>query len=382
MSVLCDSRPVIGLGSLSAHSKQPADCLQGHSGLSVFSYRLGEFHFGLFFTVSSYLDISEGVSVPDSLGRFHGFFWVGLSELGGVFFIGEFSVGNHGCSLLKEFSSSGHGVKAVSVSVGKDFDYVSIGGGTQKQGYSLVKVEDAPGVADSVADFGLRVSVFESACLKPHNASLLDKLACVKKYCLLVVVLIFPRAVLDPDVSDCATMSAGAEHTFDSGLPRSRESGFFISACVGKPGSVLAIQDPPGESGRPGYRQVFKYPALTCSEQAGQCPRTNFDSFLEDAMERYTGVSGSRLVKFPLAQGDCPACAGSHPAGHEWHCPVLSYLVSDFLAPGARLSIAQVGLVLDAVASFVAAMATDTPEGGADTAGGVDGDGVISEGVA
>ena len=67
---------------------------------------------------------------------------------------------------------------------------------------------------------------------------------------------------------------------------------------------------------------------------------------------------------------------------------MLSYLVSDFLAPGARLSIAQVGLVLDAVASFVAAMATDTPEGGAADGDGVDGDGVvdadgvISEGVA
>lgn len=101
-------------------------------------------------------------------------------------------------------------------------------------------------------------------------------------------------------------------------------------------------------------------------------------------MERYTGVSGSRLVKFPLTRGDCPACAGTHPAGHEWHCPVLSYLVSDFLAPGARLSIAQVGLVLDAVASFVTAMATDTPEGGgvATAEGVVDADGVISEGVA
>lgn len=174
----------------------------------------------------------------------------------------------------------------------------------------------------------------------------------------------------------------GAEHTVTSGLPRSRESGFFISTCVSKPGSVLAIQDPPGESGRPASLQVFKYPALTCSEQAGQRPRTNLTSFSEDAMERYTGVSGSRLVKFPLTRGDCPACAGSHPAGHEWHCPVLSYLVSDFLAPGARLSIAQVGLVLDAVASFVTAMATDTPTGDAADAGGVDADGVISEGVA
>ena len=63
---------------------------------------------------------------------------------------------------------------------------------------------------------------------------------------------------------------------------------------------------------------------------------------------------------------------------------MLSYLVSDFLAPGARLSIAQVGLVLDAVASFVTAMATDTPEGGgvATAEGVVDADGVISEGAA
>lgn len=176
----------------------------------------------------------------------------------------------------------------------------------------------------------------------------------------------------------------GAEHTFSSGLPLPRESGFFISTCVSKPGSVLAIQDPPGESGRPDLRQVFKYPALAHPEQARQRPRTNLSSFSEDAMERYTGVSGSRLVKFPLTRGDCPACAGTHPAGHEWHCPVLSYLVSDFLAPGARLSIAQVGLVLDAVASFVTAMATDTPEGGgvATAEGVVDADGVISEGAA
>ena len=198
--MLRNPRPVVGLGSLSAHSKQPTDCLPGHSGLPGFSDCLSEFQFGSFFTVSGYLDIAKGVSVPDSLGRFHGFFWVGFSKPGGVFFVGEFSVGNHGCSLLKEFGSNGHGVKAVSVSVGKDFDYVSIGGGTQKQGYSLVKVEDAPGVADSVADFGLRVSMFESACLKPHEASLLDKLACVKKselsniFC--VFILVFLLVVL------------------------------------------------------------------------------------------------------------------------------------------------------------------------------------------
>ena len=174
----------------------------------------------------------------------------------------------------------------------------------------------------------------------------------------------------------------GAEHTVTSGLPRSRESGFFISTCVSKPGSVLAIQDPPGESRRPASLQVVKYPALARPHKTPKSLSQNLTSFLEDAMERYTGVSGSRLVKFPLTRGDCPACAGTHPAGHEWHCPVLSYLVSDFLAPGARLSIAQVGLVLDAVASFVTAQAADTPTGGAADAGGVDGDGVISEGVA
>ena len=75
-------------------------------------------------------------------------------------------------------------MKAVSVPIGKDFDYASIGGRPQKQGYSLVKVEDAPGVADSVGDLGLCVSMFESTRLKPHEASLLDKLACVKKSCL------------------------------------------------------------------------------------------------------------------------------------------------------------------------------------------------------
>lgn len=172
---LGDSRPVVGLGSLSAHSEYPADCLPGHSRLSGFSYRLGEFGFGLFFTVSSYLDIPEGVGFPNSPRGFHNFGWVGLGKLCGIFFVSELGFSGHCCSLLKEFGSSGHGVKAVSVPIGKDFDYVSVGGRSEEKGYSFVEVEDAPSVADSVTDFCLCVSVFESACLKPHNASLLDK---------------------------------------------------------------------------------------------------------------------------------------------------------------------------------------------------------------
>lgn len=81
-------------------------------------------------------------------------------------------------------------------------------------------------------------------------------------------------------------LTAGAEHTIVSGLSLSRESGFFVSTWRAKPGSVLAIKDPPGEGGRPDLRQVFKYPALTCSEQASQCPRTNFVSCVGDAMKR------------------------------------------------------------------------------------------------
>lgn len=83
-----------------------------------------------------------------------------------------------------------------------------------------------------------------------------------------------------------AILGKGAEHTFSSGLPLPRESGFFISTWRAKPGSVLAIKDPYGESGRPDLRQVFKYPALAHPEQARQRPRTNLSSFLEDAMKR------------------------------------------------------------------------------------------------
>ena len=55
---------------------------------------------------------------------------------------------------------------------------------------------------------------------------------------------------------------AGAHNTIQSGLPLTRESGFFISAWRAKPGSVLAIQDPYGESGRPDFGQVVKCPAF------------------------------------------------------------------------------------------------------------------------
>ena len=89
-------------------------------------------------------------------------------------------------------------------------------------------------------------------------------------------------------VSVCrGRLTAGAEHTILSGLSLSRESGFFVSTWRAKPGSVLAIQDPPGEGGRPDSVQVFKYPALTCSEQASQRPRTNLLSALGDAMRRF-----------------------------------------------------------------------------------------------
>ena len=84
-----------------------------------------------------------------------------------------------------------------------------------------------------------------------------------------------------------AMVCLGAEHTIHSGLPLSRESGFFISAWRAKPGSVLAIQDPFGESGRPDCVQVFKYPALACLDQARQRPRMNLHRCLGDAMRRY-----------------------------------------------------------------------------------------------
>ena len=100
-------------------------------------------------------------------------------------------------------------------------------------------------------------------------------------------------------------LTVGAEHTIVSGLSLSRESGFFVSTCASKPGSVLAIKDPPGEGGRPDVRQVCKYPALTCSEQASQCPRTNFVSCVGDAMKRCYSYLLLFLCVFRCARGSC-----------------------------------------------------------------------------
>lgn len=98
-------------------------------------------------------------------------------------------------------------------------------------------------------------------------------------------------------------LTAGAEHTILSGQPLSRESGFFVSTCASKPGSVLAIKDPPGEGGRPDSVQVFKYPALTCSEQASQRPRTYLLSALGDAMKRCYSYLLLFLCVFRFARG-------------------------------------------------------------------------------
>lgn len=83
-----------------------------------------------------------------------------------------------------------------------------------------------------------------------------------------------------------ARLTAGAHNTFLSGQPLPRESGFFISTCANKPGSVLAIQDPYGESGRPDSRQVVKYPALARPHKTPKSLSQNFLSLLEDAMKR------------------------------------------------------------------------------------------------
>lgn len=42
-----------------------------------------------------------------------------------------------------------------------------------------------------------------------------------------------------------ATLGYGAQHTKASGLSLPRESDFFVSVYFGRPGSALAIQDPP-----------------------------------------------------------------------------------------------------------------------------------------
>ena len=88
-------------------------------------------------------------------------------------------------------------------------------------------------------------------------------------------------------VSVCrGRLTVGAEHTILSGLSLSRESGFFVSTCASKPGSVLAIKDPPGEGGRPDSVQVFKYPAPARPHKARRRYSQKLQSFLGDAMKR------------------------------------------------------------------------------------------------
>lgn len=89
-------------------------------------------------------------------------------------------------------------------------------------------------------------------------------------------------------VSVCrGRLSAGAHNTILSGLSLSRESGFFVSTCASKPGSVLAIQDPPGEGGRPDLGQVVKYPAPARSHKARRRYSQKFLSCVGDAMKRF-----------------------------------------------------------------------------------------------
>ena len=82
-------------------------------------------------------------------------------------------------------------------------------------------------------------------------------------------------------------LTAGAHNTILSGLSLSRESGFFVSTCASKPGSVLAIQDPPGEGGRPDLGQVVKYPAPARPHKARRRYSQKFLSCVGDAMKRF-----------------------------------------------------------------------------------------------
>lgn len=90
-------------------------------------------------------------------------------------------------------------------------------------------------------------------------------------------------------------LTAGAHNTIVSGLSLSRESGFFVSTCASKPGSVLAIQDPPGEGGRPDLRQVVKYPAPARPHKARRRYSQKFVSCVGDAMKRCCWCSLSVL---------------------------------------------------------------------------------------
>ena len=82
-------------------------------------------------------------------------------------------------------------------------------------------------------------------------------------------------------------LTAGAHNTILSGLSLSRESGFFVSTCASKPGSVLAIKDPPGEGGRPDLGQVVKYPAPARPHKARRRYSQKFLSCVGDAMKRF-----------------------------------------------------------------------------------------------
>ena len=90
-------------------------------------------------------------------------------------------------------------------------------------------------------------------------------------------------------------LTAGAHNTILSGLSLSRESGFFVSTCASKPGSVLAIQDPPGEGGRPDLGQVVKCPAPARSHKTRRRYSQKFLSCVGDAMKRFYWCSLSAL---------------------------------------------------------------------------------------
>ena len=90
-------------------------------------------------------------------------------------------------------------------------------------------------------------------------------------------------------------LTAGAHNTILSGLSLSRESGFFVSTWRAKPGSVLAIKDPPGEGGRPDLGQVVKYPAPARPHKARRRYSQKFLSCVGDAMRRCCWCSLSVL---------------------------------------------------------------------------------------